>query len=294
MQCYICKNNLTYVADKLYKCFSCKTLQRSNPEEYYRSILEVYNSKYFNERYENRYGKKISEDIENMKKLANTRLDTIENIYLREGECSGCGSISCSGCYIRNFVSSLKNKSILDIGCGVGVFLDVAKRRGYDVKGVDINKEILHFLNPDIRDRVVITDFLNYETKEKFDIVTIWYVIEHLPNPREIIRKVWGLLKYGGILAISTPNGDGFTQRLKPKFYYSLVPEDHIFEFSQDSLSLLLKEERFKVVKIVNTGFHPERVSKLPIIKSILSVYQKIIQVGDTFEIYAVKKIEHH
>ncbi|MCS7298818.1 MAG: class I SAM-dependent methyltransferase [Spirochaetia bacterium] len=292
MKCYVCSNDLIAVADKLYKCTSCKTLQRLNPEEYYQNILEVYNSKYFAERYESRYGRKASEDIENMRKITHRRLDTIENIYLREGECSGCGSGSCGGCYVRNFVSSLKNKSLLDIGCGIGVFIDMAKRRGFNIRGIDINKEILHLLPPDIRDRVIITDFANYETNEKFDIITIWYVIEHLPNPREVLRKVWGLLKYGGILAISTPNGNGFTQTFKPKFYYSLVPEDHIFEFSPDSLSILLKEENFKVIKIVNTGFHPDRVSRIPIIKNILELYQRITNVGDTFEIYAVKKVQ--
>lgn len=290
MKCYICSSDLINLTESLYKCNSCNTLQRGDLQKYYDSVRQIYNKDYYHHRYQCRYGKDIKDDIDNIRKLAIRRIEIIENIYLREGECNGCSKIECSNCYVRNFVSSLRNKKILDIGCGMGIFLEVAQARGYETKGIDINKNVLHLASSSVRDNILITDINLFEAKEKFDIITMWYVLEHLPNPEEVIEKVWSMLKYGGIFAVSTPNGYGATARFKPSWYYSIVPEDHIFEFNPKSLSILLTRNKFKVVKVVNTGFHPERITNIPVLKNLVGVYQRLIQVGDTFEIYSVKK----
>ncbi|MCX8029591.1 MAG: class I SAM-dependent methyltransferase [Brevinematales bacterium] len=292
MNCHICESTkVKKLTTNLYKCEDCKTLQRSSPYEYYEEVKNLYNSTYYTQNYKNRYGKEIYEDIENVRKISNRRLDIIENLYLREGECNNCGTSNCSGCYVRNFVSSLKGKSLLDIGCGIGIFIEVAKYRGYQVKGIDINKDTLHIVPNNIRDNIFIIDINKFESKERFDIITLWYVIEHLPNPEDVIRKVWKMLKYGGILGISTPNGDGASARFKPDWYYSVIPQDHLFEFSPYSMSHLLSKNKFKVLKVVNTGYHPERIFKNPISRKIFEIYQTYIGLGDTFEIYASKKI---
>lgn len=290
MNCKICGAPANLVSGSLYKCNHCKTLQRVSPSDYYSSIKSVYDESYYDENYKKRYGKTLTQDIDNLRKIANNRLDVIENIYLREGECKGCSYNECSSCYVRNFVVSLKGRSLLDVGCGVGIFIEVAKSRGFDVWGVDINKNILHLVSKEIGSRIMINDFESFEINRKFDIITMWYVLEHLPDPEKIIAKVWNMLKYGGIFAVSTPNGDGASSRFNPEWYYSVVPKDHIFEFSPKSLSLLLSRNGFKVVRVINTGFHPERIVKVWGLRELFGLYQKIFNVGDTFEIYAVKK----
>ncbi|MFN4245771.1 MAG: class I SAM-dependent methyltransferase [Brevinematia bacterium] len=290
MVCYICSSGVEEVYRKIYRCSKCFTLQRKDPFEYYSSVKGVYDSSYYRSRYFERYGKEISLDVENIRKMANKRMDTIENVYLREGECSGCSSFDCGSCYVRNFVSSLRGKRVLDVGCGIGVFLEVAKSRGYDIVGVDLNKDVLHIVSSSIRDNIVISSFEEFDTREKFDVVTMWYVLEHLPDPESVLKKAWNILKYGGVLAISTPNGNGASVRFKPRWYYSVIPEDHIFEFSVEGISIMLSRNNFKIVNVVNSGFHPERVVKLPILKNLFGIYQRIINLGDTFEVYAVKK----
>ncbi len=292
MKCIACdSNHLIKVHENLFKCKRCNTLQRENPDEYYKKIKTVYNDSYFSERYKKRHGKDIKQDIDNIKKIATRRIEIIENLLLRESECEGCNSINCDGCYVRNLVKSLKNRKLLDIGCGSGIFLEVAKSRGFKVKGIDFNKHILHILPENIKEDVIIGDFLSYETDEKFDVITMFFVLEHMPNVKEVLRKVWGMLKYGGILAISTPNGNGFTASLTPSNYYSLIPEDHLYEFSVKSLTNLLKKNNFRISRIINTGFHPERITNKKLVFPFVSLYQKIINLGDTFEVYAVKKL---
>lgn len=292
MNCIACdSNHLTKVHENLLKCRKCNTLQRENPNEYYEKIKTVYNENYFSERYKKRHGKDIQQDVDNIKKIATRRIEIIENLLLRESECERCNSNSCDGCYVRNLVKSLKNRKLLDIGCGSGIFLEVAKSRSFKVKGIDFNTHILHILPESVREDVIIRDFLEYETDEKFDVVTMFFVIEHMPNVREVLNKVWKMLKYGGILAISTPNSNGFTASLKPENYYSIIPEDHLYEFSVKGLTNLLQKNNFRIAIIINTGFHPERVTNNKFLLPLVSLYQKIKNLGDTFEIYAVKKL---
>lgn len=290
MRCYVCSSRLEKVAISLYRCSSCRTLQREKPEEYYLEVIKCYNDEYYGSGYTSRYGKDIGSDVEVMRRFAVRRMDVIENIYLREGECEGCGSSMCYGCFVRNFAFSLRRKRVLDIGCGVGVFIEVAKSRGYSVKGIDINGSVLGLVSEYVRGDVEVADIKKFESDEKFDIVTMWYVLEHLPDPESVIRKVWGLLRYGGVFALSTPNGDGASARFVPKWYYSAVPEDHIFEFSPSSLSHLLRRNGFTVRRVVNGGFHPERVVRIGFFREVFGFFQRVIGLGDTFEVYSVKR----
>ncbi|MEN2998913.1 MAG: class I SAM-dependent methyltransferase [Brevinematia bacterium] len=274
----------------MHKCFSCGTIQREDPIGYYNVVKTQYRGDYFGTRYSKRYGISLDDDFENLKKVSERRMDTIENLYLRLGECNRCVAEVCNACYVRNFVFSLRNRSLLDVGCGVGVFVETALRRGYDAKGIDINREILHLVGESVVDRVIIGDFSEFETDKKFDVITMWYTLEHLPAPEEAIKKVWNMLKYGGVFAISTPNCDGASAKFKTSWYYSILPEDHIFEFSPNSLRILLSRNGFSVVKVINTGFHPERVTNIPVLRELFGIYQKLFDIGDTFEIYSTKR----
>lgn len=290
MKCVACgSENFVYLSKDVLRCKNCKTLLRSNPEDYYKGIKKVYDKTYYDQKYLTRYGKSVEEDIPNIKKLAERRLNVIENTYLKEFECGSCSVNGCDDCSVRPRFSFVKKK-LLDIGCGMGVFLEVAMERGFYVKGIDVNKDILYVVNPEIRSYIQIVDVRDFNTSEVFDVITMWYVLEHVPDVESIIRKVWGMLKYGGVLAISTPNGFGATARYNLDWYLSALPEDHLYEFSHQGIIHLLERNNFVVRRIFNTGFHPERISKNFFIKNFFYFYQKLLNIGDTFEIYAVKR----
>ncbi|MGB9621256.1 MAG: class I SAM-dependent methyltransferase [Brevinematia bacterium] len=291
MKCIACGEELINpLSNRIFRCSNCKTLLREDPEGYYKKIKSVYDEEYYNKKYLTRYGKHVKDDFPNIRKLAERRLDIIENTYLKEFECKSCGLGGCNACNIRPKFS-FTNKKLLDIGCGIGVFLEVAKERGFDVKGIDINKDIIYVVNPDIRENIEIVDIMDFNTDEKFDVISMWFVLEHIPYVEEVIKKVWNLLKYGGVFALSTPNGFGASSRYNLSWYLSVFPEDHLYEFSQKGISYLLRRNNFVIRRIVNTGFHPERISKNPFIKNIFHLYQRISGIGDTFEVYAVKRL---
>jgi len=292
MKCVACNSQaLEEVWTNLLRCKNCGTLQRPNLMEYYENIKGIYSENYFFERYKKRYGRDLSNDLDDLRKVAVRRIEIIENLYLRESTCYKCKNLTCSGCHVADFIKSQVKKKLLDVGCGSGIFLDTAKSRGFKVRGVDFNKYVLHLLPDSVRNDVVISNFFEYTTNEMFDVVTMFFVIEHLPNVEEVLKKVWGMLKRGGILAISTPNGRGFTASLRPKKYYSIIPEDHLYEFSLDGMIKLLERNGYKVRRVVNTGFHPERVTDSKLFVPFIGFYQHLIGLGDTFEVYAAKSL---
>ena len=130
---------------------------------------------------------------------------------------------------------------ILDIGSGLGFFLDVCEEAGIDCTGCDINRNAVNFCN---RNRVrafqgTIED--NFEVNT-FDIIFAFNLIEHLHHPEKFIRRCAELLKSGGLLVLETPLreslfhyaarvGDLLTgYRLN---YYGLSTNGHIYKFSR-------------------------------------------------------------
>jgi SAM-dependent methyltransferase len=134
--------------------------------------------------------------------------------------------------------------SVLDVGCGDGKFL-WALGPHWKRTGVDSSDETITLVSSRMPDlRLIQGDvFSESLTGENFDAITLWHVLEHLPDPRRVMRRVVSLLKPGGVLIISLPNLDSLQARLFRRYWYGFddVPR-HLFHYSKLSLDLLLLE----------------------------------------------------
>jgi predicted TPR repeat methyltransferase len=121
----------------------------------------------------------------------------------------------------------------------------------------------------------------------------MWYVIEHLARLREVLVKVNLLLKPGGLFAFSTPSAAGISFRKNRGLFLEKSPADHFTLWTARILRKALARFGFRVRKIRVTGHHPERffpgAGKKPI-SIVLSLFSKVLRLGDTFEVYAVKE----
>ncbi|GAH15828.1 unnamed protein product, partial [marine sediment metagenome] len=103
-------------------------------------------------------------------------------------------------------------KRLLDIGCGLGAFLSKAKKRGYKVFGIDINRDTVAVA----KKRYGLEGVYAIDEKElydhfifkKFDVITFFEVLEHLDDPTQFIVRVKKILKCGGYIVLSVPNRD--------------------------------------------------------------------------------------
>lgn len=141
-----------------------------------------------------------------------------------------------------------KGLKLLDVGCGTGGFLLEARKFGYDVIGVDFDEEQIRVaqrfgLEPTYTGNAV--DFLN-KHPNNFDVITGFEIIEHLDQPREFLKVIYGALKSGGFLCLSTPN----SFRIGPRNEFWDFPYHHLTRWTKTSLGNIVESENFEEIKI--------------------------------------------
>ncbi|MDO8753178.1 MAG: class I SAM-dependent methyltransferase [Anaerolineales bacterium] len=117
----------------------------------------------------------------------------------------------------------VKNKTVLDIGCGGGLFLSKLKEAGAVTTGIELSDTRAHYAKTkhglEIIKRPIESEYWK-ERHGSFDIVTLWDVIEHVNFPLSTLRSAAGMLKNGGILLIDTPCRDAFYHRMGEFTYW--------------------------------------------------------------------------
>ena len=144
--------------------------------------------------------------------------------------------------------------SLLEIGCGRGEFLELARLEGYSVHGVEPHPQhAAHargVLGLDVFPGTLSEAFLK---DESFDLVVLFHVIEHLRDPSREINRVWQVLKQKGLVVIETPNINTIWFTLLGKRWRQLIPE-HYFLFSESTIRRLLESYRFRMLEIKSIG----------------------------------------
>lgn len=136
-----------------------------------------------------------------------------------------------------------KIKKVLDIGCGFGFFLDVARKKGWDVYGSEINKECIKVLN---KKKIPNINIENYR-KETFDLISLWTVYEHLIDPNDFLKKVLKLLKINGKIIINIPNIDSLSARILHDECSMFHGHQHLNFYSPKTLGTLFKKNNLKI-----------------------------------------------
>jgi SAM-dependent methyltransferase len=128
-----------------------------------------------------------------------------------------------------------------------------------------------------------------YWKENSFDIITMWYVIEHFTDINSVLLKVKSLLAPGGIFAFSTPSAGGISAKLSKNNFLKNSPADHFTIWNPSRIKNTLRHFGFTVEKIIITGHHPERFPKWTrfIGAKTLRRLSELLSLGDTFECYA-------
>lgn len=162
------------------------------------------------------------------------------------------------GYVYRLIDESVKKGEILDVGAGTGVLLSGFKRRGWKIDGVELSADAISFAKSKFGIKLRKGDLLGIKLPEnKYDLITLNHVLEHVYEPRETLDKVSSLLKKGGTVMISCPNIEGVGAKMFKRKWYALDAPRHLYQYNRLTISRMLKASGFKVVK-VNYSFYTD------------------------------------
>lgn len=132
---------------------------------------------------------------------------------------------------------------ILDIGAGTGDFLFEAKNRGWRINGIEPNADArTKALEKGVKLSIDSTKFKS----EKFDVITMWHVLEHVPDLKNQIIEIEHLLKKGGLLIIAVPNFKSYDAIFYKEHWAAFDVPRHLWHFSQNSFRHLFSGTGFK------------------------------------------------
>jgi 2-polyprenyl-3-methyl-5-hydroxy-6-metoxy-1,4-benzoquinol methylase len=275
-----------------------------------------YTEQYFFESYKEQYGKTYMEDFDHLKAAAQRRIEHIRQLLAEDAAKNVTEHRPPSASQAEEPPRQPVNRArlspyallqpprkILDIGCAYGPFLQAAREAGFFMTiGLDPAESAVQYLKRQLsifalqgffpEDCRIGPGNVSFWEEEYFDTVTMWYVIEHITDVPKALETVAALLKKGGVFAFSTPSRSGISGQKDLRAFLEKSPADHRTIWDPRRVRQLLGRAGFQVKKIVITGHHPERFPRWTrfLGKNALLMVSRLFGLGDTFEVYAVKK----
>ncbi|MDD5149913.1 MAG: class I SAM-dependent methyltransferase [Flavobacterium sp.] len=161
-----------------------------------------------------------------------------------------------------NLINSLQSQKgkILDIGAGTGEFLSVAKKDGWQTIGVEPSEKAKGIAKSKGVSFVEQTSELE---NQSFDVISMWHVLEHVPDLDKQIKELKRLLKPNGTLIIAVPNFKSFDAEHYGKFWAAFDVPIHFWHFSKTAIKMLFEKEEMRLEKILPMKFDSFYVSLL-------------------------------
>lgn len=163
---------------------------------------------------------------------------------------------------LDGFEKFRKTNNMLDVGCGPGLFLIEAKKRGWEVYGTEFTDNQLAYLHDKgintLKGKLTNDSFED----ELFDVIISSEVIEHINNPLEEMKHFHRLLRKGGLVYITTPNFNAIERFLLKGDYAIIEYPEHLCYYTPKTIDLLLTNNGFNKLKITTTGVSIARIKK--------------------------------
>jgi 2-polyprenyl-3-methyl-5-hydroxy-6-metoxy-1,4-benzoquinol methylase len=201
------------------------------PKPKYEELAKYYSDKYFNsDTKENSYSAKYSDE-----EILHKKIDAAE-----------CG-----------FYTQPHHRTLLDIGCGEGFFLNEFHQRGFEVKGLDFTPDGINRFFPELLPALTTGDLYNlieHEIKRgrQYDVITCNNVLEHVIDPEMLCSSLRKLLAPRGIARLQVPNDDSFMnkdiveRKLAPTEFFKIAP-DHLNYFSFNTFKSLVERSGWTI-----------------------------------------------
>lgn len=150
--------------------------------------------------------------------------------------------------------------NLLDIGAGTGDFLAEANKKGWNVFGAEPNLKARELaFKKDISLREDTASFKD----QKFDVISLWHVLEHVPDLEVQINELYRLLKKEGLLVIAVPNFNSYDAKVYKEHWAAFDVPRHLYHFSRSSIGKIFSEFGFQIISEKGLPFDSYYVSLL-------------------------------
>jgi 2-polyprenyl-3-methyl-5-hydroxy-6-metoxy-1,4-benzoquinol methylase len=150
------------------------------------------------------------------------------------------------------FLPAQPGAKLLDVGCGSGERLETMQRLGWTVSGVDFDEAAVKIAKARKLDVYCGSIPGVWFPPQTFDVITMNHVIEHVPDPIELLNECERILKPGGKVVLTTPNSSCWGRKLFKKNWRGLEPPRHLHLFSPSSIAQALRNARFRGISVRN------------------------------------------
>jgi len=152
---------------------------------------------------------------------------------------------------VKRFIPTNNNIRTLDIGCAAGYCLDVMKINGWQAEGIELDEAMCVSLN-NRGFKVSSSGLNNFKNQDKYNVITLFDVLEHLPDVDGVFQRIYNLTADEGIVVVVTPNHGSIQRKLMGKKWFQYKPVEHIQYFTLDSMTAFAERNQFKI--IYNSG----------------------------------------
>ncbi len=139
-------------------------------------------------------------------------------------------------------------RALLDIGCGDGLLLELARRRGIAAQGTELSDALARLVRERLGDDGIVDTALDALPPARYDAVTLVNVLEHVHQPGAMLQTAARLLRPGGVLAVHVPNFGGLPARLRGARWHQLKPLLHLYYFTHRTLAAMLRQHGLQPV----------------------------------------------
>jgi len=148
-------------------------------------------------------------------------------------------------------------RSLLEIGCGAGYFLEACGELGIHAEGVDGGPTGARARQRGLLVHDTWVD--EFKPERVYDAIALWEVIEHLPRPIPVMKRLRSFVQPGGVLALSTPSWSGIPARVLRHRFPMITPPEHLTLFTRKGLNTVLSDAGFQPFRWTSfSGLDPE------------------------------------
>jgi 2-polyprenyl-3-methyl-5-hydroxy-6-metoxy-1,4-benzoquinol methylase len=157
----------------------------------------------------------------------------------------------------RRRTPSAKGVRLLDVGCSNGAYLAAMREKGWEVEGVEFDRDAVEYARNSRSLKVTQGDVengLGQLAGASFDVVTVWHVLEHAFDPAAALKQIRRVLKPGGVLMLEVPNYASPLASLFKRYWFPMDIPRHLYQFTPGTMKMMLAK----------AGFHRIRVKGVP------------------------------